>query len=86
MRARIAAANYYTKVWTGTFGVSQLRDANGVLHEVYLYRDANNNEQLPVPLYFYKVILRINKSSFSYLLNKTSNVFYYLIINIIAKI
>lgn len=66
MRVRIGAANYYTKIWTGTFGVSQLRDANGVLHDVYLYRDANNNQQLPVPLYFYKVSSRISKTLFTY--------------------
>ncbi|XP_063380267.1 uncharacterized protein LOC134666891 [Cydia fagiglandana] len=55
-RARIGVAGYNTIIYTGTWGVTQLRDANGVLQDIYLHRDANNNPQLPVPLYFYKVI------------------------------
>ncbi|GBP03856.1 hypothetical protein EVAR_2543_1 [Eumeta japonica] len=55
LRARIGAAGYRTIIYTGTFGVSQLRDASGRLVDIYLHRDANNNPQLPVPLYYYKV-------------------------------
>ncbi|XP_047989807.1 uncharacterized protein LOC125229074 [Leguminivora glycinivorella] len=55
-RARIGAAGYHTVIYTGTFGVTQLRDGNNVLQDIYLHRDANNNPQLPVPLYYYKVI------------------------------
>lgn len=54
MRARIGAAGYNTMVYTGTWGVSQLRDQNNRLVDIYLRRDANNNNQLPVPLYYYK--------------------------------
>nr|UVJ48452.1 dsRNase4 [Hyphantria cunea] len=53
LRARIAAANYRTTVYTGTFGVSQLRDQSNRLVDIYLVRDKN---QIPVPLYFYKVV------------------------------
>ncbi|XP_013185934.2 uncharacterized protein LOC106131381 [Amyelois transitella] len=56
LRARIGAAGYHTTIYTGTFGVSQLRDQNNRLVEIYLHRDANNNPQLPVPLYYYKVV------------------------------
>ncbi|KAH9632767.1 hypothetical protein HF086_012102 [Spodoptera exigua] len=56
LRARIGQAGYNTVVYTGTFGVSQLRDENDRLVNVYLYTDANNNPQIPVPLYYYKVV------------------------------
>ncbi|XP_075973001.1 salivary endonuclease-like [Anticarsia gemmatalis] len=56
LRARIGAAGYNTIVYTGTFGVSQLRNQNNQLVDIYLHRDANNNPQIPVPLYFYKVV------------------------------
>lgn len=56
LRARIGAAGYNTMIYTGTFGVSQLRDQNNRLVDIYLHRDANNNPQLPVPLYYYKVV------------------------------
>ncbi|KAG7305564.1 hypothetical protein JYU34_009647 [Plutella xylostella] len=56
LRARIGVARYRTMVYTGTFGVSQLRDQAGRLVDIYLHRDANNNPQVPVPLYFYKVV------------------------------
>lgn len=42
-------------VYTGTWGVTQLRDENDVLVDIYLTYDDNNNPQLPVPLYYYKV-------------------------------
>ncbi|CAH0628805.1 unnamed protein product [Chrysodeixis includens] len=53
LRARIGAAGYRTTVYTGTFGVTQLRDANNRFHDIYLVRERN---QIPVPLYFYKVV------------------------------
>ncbi|KAF9412967.1 hypothetical protein HW555_008664 [Spodoptera exigua] len=56
LRARIGQAGYNTVVYTGTFGVSQLRDENDRPVDVYLYTDANNNPQIPVPLYYYKVV------------------------------
>ncbi|XP_068627806.1 uncharacterized protein [Battus philenor] len=54
LRNRIARAGYNTVIYTGTFGVAQLRNANNRLVDIYLHRE-NNNEQIPVPLYFYKV-------------------------------
>ncbi|KAL4714410.1 hypothetical protein ACJJTC_017705 [Scirpophaga incertulas] len=54
LRARIGAENYNTVIYTGTFGVSQLRDQSGQLRDIYLHQ-TGNRRQLPVPLYFYKV-------------------------------
>lgn len=43
-------------VYTGTFGAMKLIDANGTERPLYLARDQNNNELLPVPMYFWKLI------------------------------
>ncbi|KPJ01440.1 hypothetical protein RR46_08477 [Papilio xuthus] len=56
LRIRIGAAGYNTVVYTGTYGILQLRDSNNQLVDIYLHRDSNNNTQLPVPLYYYKVV------------------------------
>nr|UVJ48449.1 dsRNase1 [Hyphantria cunea] len=53
LRARIGAAGYRAKVYTGTFGVSQLRDKNNRLVSIFLDRP---HSRIPVPLYFYKVV------------------------------
>ncbi|KAF9824241.1 hypothetical protein SFRURICE_019921 [Spodoptera frugiperda] len=52
LRARIGAAGYNTVIYTGTFGVTQLRDQNNRFVDIYLVPERN---QIPVPLYFYKV-------------------------------
>ncbi|XP_045459781.1 uncharacterized protein LOC123670324 [Melitaea cinxia] len=51
LRRRIAAAGYNAVLYTGTFGVTQLRNSNNRLVDIYL---ASNN-RVPVPQYFYKV-------------------------------
>ncbi|KPJ17191.1 hypothetical protein RR48_03848 [Papilio machaon] len=51
LRARIGAAGYNTVIYSGTFGVTQLRNANNRFVDIYLH----NNNQIPVPQYFYKV-------------------------------
>ncbi|XP_021191830.3 uncharacterized protein LOC110377314 [Helicoverpa armigera] len=56
LRTRIGEADYQTVVYSGTFGVTQLRNQNNTLVDIYLYKDANNNPQIPVPLYYYKVV------------------------------
>lgn len=56
LRTRIGEAGYNTTIYTGTFLTSQLRDENDQLVDIYLYTDANNNPQIPVPLYYYKVV------------------------------
>nr|AKB95589.1 DNA/RNA non-specific endonuclease [Sesamia inferens] len=53
LRARIGAAGYNTVIYTGTFGVTQLRDQNNRFVDIYLVPERN---QIPVPLYFYKVV------------------------------
>ncbi|KAJ0179395.1 hypothetical protein K1T71_005107 [Dendrolimus kikuchii] len=56
LRKRIGEAGYNTIVYTGTYGVTQLKNQNDRLVDIYLYYDSNKNPQIPVPLYFYKVI------------------------------
>ncbi|CAH0628807.1 unnamed protein product [Chrysodeixis includens] len=52
LRARIGAAGYRTVIYTGTFGVMQLRDGHYRFQDIYL---VPNRTQIPVPLYYYKV-------------------------------
>ncbi|CAH2045751.1 unnamed protein product, partial [Iphiclides podalirius] len=56
LRARIGQAGYNTIIYTGTYGVTQLRNANNSFVDIYLHRDSNNNPQVPVPMYYYKVV------------------------------
>ncbi|KAL0883992.1 hypothetical protein ABMA27_016042 [Loxostege sticticalis] len=60
LRARIAQANYNTVIYTGTFGVTQLRDRNNRFHDIFLHQ-SGNTRQLPVPQYFYKVAYDANR-------------------------
>ncbi|XP_023942776.2 uncharacterized protein LOC112049211 [Bicyclus anynana] len=57
LRRRIAAANYNTVIYTGTFGVTQLRNSAGRLVDIFLH----TNNRVPVPLYFYKVVYDANR-------------------------
>ncbi|CAH0721640.1 unnamed protein product, partial [Brenthis ino] len=52
LRRRIGVAGYDTVIYTGTFGVTQLRDASGRFVDIYL----ESNNRVPVPLYYYKVV------------------------------
>lgn len=54
LRARIGEAGYNTVVYTGSFGVTQLRNANGHFVDIYL-DNTDGNQRLPIPLYMYKV-------------------------------
>ncbi|CAG9563050.1 unnamed protein product [Danaus chrysippus] len=51
LRARIGRAGYNTVIYTGTFGVTQLRNSNGRMVDIYL-----DNNRVPVPQFFYKVV------------------------------
>lgn len=42
--------------YTGTFGTTTLADVNGVHQPIFLAKDANNNNMVPVPKYFWKVV------------------------------
>ncbi|CAF4936066.1 unnamed protein product [Pieris macdunnoughi] len=55
LRSRVAQAGYHTTVYTGTFGVTQLRNSAGHFVDIYL-DNTNNRRRVPVPLYFYKVV------------------------------
>ncbi|CAH4033352.1 uncharacterized protein LOC123715121 [Pieris brassicae] len=60
LRDRIARAGYHTTIYTGTFGVTQLRNSAG--HYVDLFLDnTGNNRRVPVPQYFYKVAYDANR-------------------------
>uniref|UniRef100_A0AB39C065 DsRNase1 n=1 Tax=Cnaphalocrocis medinalis TaxID=437488 RepID=A0AB39C065_CNAME len=52
LRARIASGTFNTVIYTGTFGVTQLRDGSNRLRDIFLH---DNGRQVPVPQYFYKV-------------------------------
>ncbi|XP_047522601.1 uncharacterized protein LOC125061285 [Pieris napi] len=54
LRARIGAVGYNCIIYTGSFGVTQLRNQNGRFVDIYL-DNTNGNRRLPVPLYMYKV-------------------------------
>ncbi|KAA2237611.1 hypothetical protein F0L74_32755, partial [Chitinophaga agrisoli] len=56
LRRRIGQAGYHTMVYTGTFRVTQLRNQNNRLVDIFLHRASNGALQIPVPLYFYKVV------------------------------
>lgn len=56
LRNHIHNAGYDTIIYTGTYGVTSLKNDNGHRVSIYLYNDENNNPVIPVPLYFYKVV------------------------------
>nr|CAD7202187.1 unnamed protein product [Timema douglasi] len=43
-------------VYTGTYGITTLPNARGVEKELYLYVDENNNNAMPIPKLFWKVV------------------------------
>lgn len=43
-------------VYTGTYGVLTLADVNGVQKPIYLAKDANSNNMIPAPKYYWKVV------------------------------
>ncbi|CAK1551868.1 unnamed protein product [Leptosia nina] len=54
LRRRIGTAGYKCVVYTGSFGVTQLRNENGQFVDIFL-DNTNGRRRLPVPLYMYKV-------------------------------
>nr|AKB95588.1 DNA/RNA non-specific endonuclease [Sesamia inferens] len=56
LRRRVQARGGKVTVYTGTHGVMTLPDKRGHMQEVYLHADANNNLDVPVPMYFYKLV------------------------------
>ncbi|KAG6448780.1 hypothetical protein O3G_MSEX005670 [Manduca sexta] len=61
LRRRIGQAGYQTTIYTGTFGVTQLRNQQNRLVDIFLHRASNGAMQVPVPLYFYKVAYDANR-------------------------
>ena len=43
-------------IYTGTYGLLTLADTNGKQQPIYLAKDANNNNVIPVPKYYWKVV------------------------------
>lgn len=60
IREFVAQRNIVAEMFTGTFGVLELKDVNGDYQSIYLSLDSNNNKQLPVPRLYYKVIFDTN--------------------------
>ncbi|CAH0730632.1 unnamed protein product, partial [Brenthis ino] len=56
LRRRVNAYGNPLTVYTGTYGVTTLVDKNSIPKDFFLEVDANNNDIVPVPLYFYKVV------------------------------
>ncbi|XP_053605913.1 uncharacterized protein LOC128672645 [Plodia interpunctella] len=56
LRNHVNYANYYTIIYTGTYGVSSLMNDQYQRVHLYLTEDYNNNQVVPVPEYFYKVV------------------------------
>ncbi|CAH2235892.1 uncharacterized protein LOC120624892 [Pararge aegeria] len=56
LRNHIHYAGYDTIVYTGTYGVTELKNHLGLRVEIYLYSDVNNNQVIRVPQYYYKVV------------------------------
>ncbi|KAJ8728620.1 hypothetical protein PYW07_006316 [Mythimna separata] len=56
LRNHIHDVGYDTIIYTGTFGISQLMNDMGRPVDLYLHLDDNNNPQIPVPQFFYKVV------------------------------
>ncbi|XP_068625942.1 uncharacterized protein [Battus philenor] len=56
LRRRASISRTALTVYTGTYSVCTLADANGEQHELFLQVDINNNAVIPVPLYYYKVV------------------------------
>ncbi|XP_026317170.1 uncharacterized protein LOC113228164 isoform X2 [Hyposmocoma kahamanoa] len=56
VRSRAHRHNLTLTVYTGTHGVLSLPNAKNVSTPIYLAKDDNNNDIVPVPLYFFKVI------------------------------
>lgn len=46
--------NLFLDVYTGTFGITQLRDDSGVNHQIFLDYP---NRQIPAPMLFYKILV-----------------------------
>lgn len=56
VRAFIASRNIFAELYTGTWGVLELKDVHGDYQEIYLYYDENGKGQIPVPALYYKVV------------------------------
>jgi hypothetical protein len=58
-RALAANRNINLDVYSGTFGLCQLKDTSGVLRDIFLYVNGAT-KQIPVPKIYYKIL--INKA------------------------
>ncbi|XP_049704173.2 uncharacterized protein LOC110382084 [Helicoverpa armigera] len=56
LRRRVNALNTTVIVYTGTHGIMTLPNRSGHMKEVYLHIDENNNPDVPVPMYYYKLV------------------------------
>lgn len=57
VKAFVANQNINVEVYTGVHGVLSLRDQNGIFRQLYLDFDANGRGLIPVPEFYYRVVL-----------------------------
>lgn len=57
MKQFIANQNLNVEVYTGVHGVLSLRDRNNVFQQLFLDFDANGRGLIPVPEFYYRVVL-----------------------------
>lgn len=71
--SRILAADrrIFLDVYTGTFGVTKLRDINGVMQPIFL---DIKTQQVPVPQIYYKILIEKSSSSGIVLIGKLKQV------------
>lgn len=56
VRAFVTRHNLNVTVYTGTYGVIELPDANGKMQPIYLDYDVRSGGRVPVPKIFYKIL------------------------------
>nr|QJD55610.1 DNA/RNA non-specific endonuclease [Spodoptera litura] len=56
LRRRVHELGTPVIVYTGNHGMMALPDKGGRMREIFLHADLNNNFNVPVPMYFYKLV------------------------------
>lgn len=59
VRAFVANRNIYSEIYTGTWGVLEMQDANGIYKPLYLDYDSSGRGLIPVPALYYKVVIDV---------------------------
>lgn len=57
IRSFVGRRNINTEVYTGTFGVQELEDEQGIPRELFLSFNLQGQGRIPVPKYYYKIMI-----------------------------